>query len=198
MINTIIFDLGEVYINGLKGVEYLLEKELGIRAEEIYPHTQGPDLIAFFYGEITEVEYWKRVISKTGWKISVERLKELVRLNFTEVDGTEDIIKSLKKRGYRLGLLSDHGKEWIGHCKDKFGFHKLFHSTLFSFEIAMIKVQKKGFKILIDKMNVLPENCLFIDDNPKNLVPAKEIGMRTILFNDVKKLEKELKDINLL
>ena len=60
MITTIIFDLGEVYLNGLRGVEHVLEPMLGIKADSIRPELVGTEANALFRGEISEEEYWKK------------------------------------------------------------------------------------------------------------------------------------------
>ncbi len=191
-ITTIIFDLAEVLLTGLLGVERHLEPILGIRAEEIEKMLHGKELISLFHGEITEEEYWLKVTKKNRWDVNVRILKETIRSNFVEIEGTRRIVERLKEKGYKLGLLSVHTKEWVDHCVKKFDYHKLFHSTQYSFEVQLSKPDKRAYKLILQKLASKPEECLFIDDNPKNVKAAEELGMQTIHFKNAKQLKKEL------
>ncbi|MFA5929981.1 MAG: HAD-IA family hydrolase [Candidatus Micrarchaeia archaeon] len=192
MITTIIFDLSEVYLTGLLGAEHNLEKILGIKANEIKRGLTGPELAAFFHGELTEDEYWLRIIEKHKWKASAGELKKAVRKNFNEIEGTRKIMEQLKEDGFRLGLLSVHTREWVDYCEGKFGYHKLFHSTLYSFEAAASKPDKKVYRMILTKLKSSPEECIFIDDHPENLIPAREMGMKAVLFKNSRQLKRDL------
>lgn len=198
MITTIIFDLGEVYLYGLFKAYEPLSKILKISVEEINRILQGEDLQAFFHGKISEEEYWGRIIVKNGWKIKIKNLKDLVRECFKEVDGTREIIEKLKEKGYRLGLLSVHTKEWVDYCEKKFEYHKLFHSRLYSFEVELCKPDKRIYLLLLEKLKSRPEECLFVDDMIKNVEAAEELGIKAIQFKSAKHLEDDLIKLNIL
>lgn len=152
MISTIIFDLAEVQITGLLGIGERLGSILGIPPNEIYHGILGPDLSAFFNGKMSEDEYWSRAIERNDWKTDISTLKSKVRENFVEIEGTREIIEKLKARGFRLGLLSVHAKEWIDYKSKKFDYHKLFHSVMYSFEVGVSKPDKMAYKLI--------RNCL--------------------------------------
>jgi epoxide hydrolase-like predicted phosphatase len=192
MINTIIFDLAEVYLNGFYGVEHRLESILKLNSNEIKDKLQGPEFKLFLEGDITEDEFWKRIIQRNNWSVEIEKLKEVIRNNFEEINGTREIIEKLKEKGYKLGLLSDHSAEWIDYCNKKFDYHKLFHSTQYSFEVKCCKSDRKMFELMLKKLNEKPENCLFIDDSKKNIAVAKTVGLNTIQFKNPKQLKKYL------
>ena len=40
-----------------------------------------------------------------------------------------------------------------------------------------------------------PETTLFIDDRPRNLVPARDLGINTILFESASQLRSELEQV---
>lgn len=142
MITTIIFDLSEVYLQGMKGTEDRINKIYGTNLKEA-TFMQTKAAKQFFHGEITEKMFLESIIKEFHLNNTVSELKKLVRENFNEIEGTREIIETLRKKGYRLGLLSVHGKEWIDYCEKRFDFHKLFHSRLYSFEVAVSKPKKK-------------------------------------------------------
>jgi FMN phosphatase YigB (HAD superfamily) len=195
MITTIIFDLSEVYLNGLLGVEKYLEETLGIPISNADLFV--PELEQLFHGEITEEAYWQALIAKHSWSLSVADLKVAVRNNFREIKGTREIIESLKKNGYRLGLLSIHAKEWIVHCEKEFDYHRLFDSFMYSFEVAICKPEKKAFELMLQKLDVTPEECLFIDDSPKNTASAKDMGITVLDFTTPEQLKNDLIQLNI-
>jgi len=191
-INTIIFDLGEVYLKGFYDVEYILEPILNISAQAIYQQLRGDDLVSLFQGKITENEYWNRISKKNKWKIQNNVLKKAIRKNFEEIEGVRDIIEKLKKQNYKLGLLSVHAKEWVDYCNKKFNYHKLFDAIVYSYQEAACKPDKKVYKLILKKLNSLPHECVFIDDKAKNLLPADELGIKTIRFENAQQLRKDL------
>lgn len=197
-VTTVIFDLSEVYLRGLKGVERFLEPVLGMEKGEIFRRLNCHELGCLFHGRIGEDEYWSDVIEKNGWDIDTVSLKKAVRDNFTEIEGTKEIIERLKNMGYRLGLLSDHAREWVEFCNHKFGYHKLFHSVLYSFEVGVSKPDMKIYTGILEKLNARPEECIFIDDKYENLAPAKKLGIKTILFENAGQLERELASLGVL
>ncbi len=199
MKTTVIFDLSEVYLRGLKGTEEILEPLLKIPVEnikEILLH--GKHTSKFFHGEVNEKEFWRSVKDEGNWNISTKKLKEAVRKNFSEIEGTREIIEELKNKRYKMGLLSVHAKEWIDHLEKRFDYHKLFHSILYSFEVGVSKPDKKSYQLILEKLDAKPEECLFIDDHEKNIAAAKELGISTIHFKNSIQLKEELRRLNLL
>lgn len=194
MITTVIFDIGEVYLHLLVGSAKYVQQKMGTSVSETYFY-EGLDPLML--GQNTENEYWEDMIKKKSWNISVEDLKELVRKNFKEVKGTRKIIENLRQKGYKLALLSNHVKEWVEYSELIFDYHKLFHHTLYSYQLSLIKPDKDIFIALLKKLQVKPQECLFIDDSIKNIEAARELGMKTIQFISVKKLKKELKKFNI-
>jgi len=197
MIKTIIFDLSEVYLKGIKGIENHLSPILNLSNEEIKKVIYNQDLERLFHCEITENEYIKNTIEKGSWKIEIGLFKELIRKNFEEIDGTRKILEELKKNGYKLGLLSVHSKEWVEYLEKKFDYHKLFDSIIYSFEISISKPDKKAYQHILEKLNSKPEDCLFIDDMIKNTNAAKELGINVIVFKSAEQLKNEIKDFGI-
>lgn len=126
------------------------------------------------------------------WNISIEDLKESVRKNFKEVRGTRKIIEGLRQKGYKLGLLSNHVKEWVEYCEEKLSYTSLFDVVSYSFEALVCKPDKEAFKIILHKLQSKPKQTLFIDDQPKNIKTAEELGIKSILFESAPQLKNDL------
>lgn len=195
LISTIIFDLSEVYLNGLYGSHLRLSKKIKKEIDDSAFFV--PEMRQYFEGRILEDQYLNALIIHNKWPIDLKNLKATIRNNFREIEGTRKIIERLKTNGYQLGLLSVHGKEWISHCEEKFDYHKLFDSIVYSFEIGVCKPEKKAYLSILKKLGKEPSECLFIDDMEENLLAAREIGMNTILFTTSKQLVIDLKGMGI-
>jgi len=198
MITTIIFDLLGVIINRFSEMGKFLESSLNKSDKEIHSYFKEKIFQDFLRGKITEDKYWEEVIKKAEWKIEVSTLKKIRRESFDEIKGTKAIIRELKKRGLKLGLLSSFTKEWAEFVREKFDYEKYFDETLYSYQTGNVKPEKIFYETIFKKLNVRPENCLYIDDKKKYLKPAEELGMKVFLFNSPKDLIKKLQKINLL
>jgi len=188
----IVFDLGEVYIQGLVGVENHLTKILNIEKDEIWKALDSPMKIPYFKGLINEDEYLKDVIDKGKWLITLSKLKDTIRMNFTENVEVKEIIEELYNRQYSLGLLSVHGKEWIDFIRNKYDHEKYFDSIGYSFELHLLKDNIFLFKEYIRINKIDTSTSIFIDDQVSNLDIARRCGFKVHQFVDDKELRKFL------
>ena len=52
-----------------------------------------------------------------------------------------------------------------------------------------MKQDKELFKILLEKFHLNPEECFFIDNNPKNIAIAEEFGIKGYPYQEDKNIE---------
>lgn len=195
MLKAIIFDLSEVLLHGLLGTEDYLKETYGLEIEN--SKWKIKELELFFHGQITEEEYWAAVIKEYNLPLNVDQLKAAVRSNFKEIEGTRNIIISLKEKGYKLGLLSVHTKEWVEYCEEKFGYHQLFDSTMYSFEVSVSKPDTKAYQLILEKLAIKPNECLFIDDTLVNVEAARQLGIQAVQFINAAQLKKDLANLGI-
>lgn len=196
MITTIIFDLSEVLLTGAKGSWKSLQKQ--ITSEVSDENLLIDELDHLFLGRITEQKYWEVVIERNSWQVSVNQLKDVVRNNFQEIKGVRKVIQELKEKGYKLGLLSNHAEEWIIFCETNYKYHDLFDEVVYSYQAKLSKPNPNIFLLILKKLNVKPEECLFIDDYIKNIEAAQQLGFNTIHFTSINNLKQELKFLKIL
>lgn len=200
-IEHVIFDLSEVLLTGVKdtGIALREKHQLEISdpkmdwALEKHP-LLSPLVKEFFHGTVSEDTYVRDVVGKYPQIGSAEWLKQHIRENFVEVEGTRDIVIRLRQLGYKLSILSNHSKEWIDHCEEKFNFHELFDERVYSYEIGASKPDPRAYKAVLSQLKTIPEKCLFIDDSEINIAAAHALGFSTILFTTAIELERELKE----
>jgi FMN phosphatase YigB (HAD superfamily) len=192
VIECIIFDLSEVLIAGLVGVEEELSQVLPVPQEQILPCFGGNWLEELLVGDISEDAYLKHIIARESWKIGTARLKTAIRNNLhREVEGSLSILTALAPR-YELVLLSDHAREWIAYVKSIHPFLRRFKHTFFSYDLKRTKRDPEAFLQVLDVTSVPPHRCLFIDDNPNNVKVAESVGIPGIRFVNAEQLAAEL------
>jgi HAD superfamily hydrolase (TIGR01509 family) len=192
MITTIIFDLSEVLISGLIGVEKELAPIVGLSEDKFLRGLWTDSFKELLKGKMSEDEYLDDIFEKNKWKSDKEFFKRIIRKNLhNEMVGMIGLIGKLSKK-YKLILLSDHAKEWIDYIDKIHPFLSLFDKKYYSFQSGEIKREKRAFELLLRGNNLLPSECLFVDDSPANIYVAKEVGLRAIQFIGIKNLKKQL------
>jgi HAD superfamily hydrolase (TIGR01549 family) len=197
LIKNIIFDLGEVLFTGIKNTGLALMEKHKIDEALVkgapFSTSKTPLLIPlvqeFFNGNISEDEYIKAVLFQYPQFGTDYWLKDHIRENFREVEGTRELVIGLKKLGYKTAILSVHGKEWIDYLEKKFNFHELFDVVSFSYDEGISKPNPSAFQNILKKLNAKPEECIFIDDNPRNVEAAKALRIESILFTNATELQ---------
>ena len=76
---------------------------------------------------------------------------------------TLSVLQKLKDRGLKLGLISNSAFSYKTPFYD-LGLDLYFDTTLFSFEVGMKKPNLEIYKLSLQKLDVLPEQCIMIGD----------------------------------
>lgn len=95
--------------------------------------------------------------------------------------GTVYVLKKLKDMGKLIGLISNGDVNEISGWDDS-PLKRYFDSVVFSCFAGYIKPERKAYEMCFSKLQVLPEESLYIGDgNCDELKGAREIGMTTVL-----------------
>lgn len=198
MIQTIIFDLSEVLIAGLVGIEEPISQFLNLPEQTISEVFYNDRLFALCRGEISEEDYLTHILNEHGDPLLLDRLKRIIRKNFHHrVPGMESILERLKDQ-YELVLLSDHAREWIAYIRSIHPFLDVFDHLFFSFALGTAKVDPATFRTVLDALHREPSECLFIDDNPLNIEVATSLGITGVRFISAANLTHRLEELGLL
>jgi len=193
-ITHLIFDLSEVIIRGLVGIDDALGELLGIKSDTLLHTFGGGDLEALCKNEIAEDDYLKKIITKEKWHCSLIELKKIIRNNFHVMIGNmNELIEKLSGK-YTLVLLSDHAREWIEYIEEYHRFLHNFAVRMYSFETGHLKSETYNFQKLLTDLNISSDSCLFIDDNKENIAVANRCGIKGILFKDQDQLINALRE----
>nr|WP_315148428.1 HAD family phosphatase [uncultured Flavobacterium sp.] len=180
MINTIIFDFGDIFIN--------LDKEAPINGLKKLGLTQwNEDLnqlnLQFEKGQISE-ENFLLGIQKQVPNASFDEI--LIVWNSILQDFPLRRLEFLQKltKKYRLFLLSNTDSIHIDTFERENGlsftrdFYMCFEKVYFSFEMGMRKPDAEIFNYLIKNHELSPKRTLFIDDKKENTDAALALGLK--------------------
>ena len=150
---------------------------------------------ALHKGKITEEECFRKYF---GVPISEDDMKKIIELWTTNWKPREDMMNLVKrlKLNYRLAVISNSDPINSDNCLKK-GYYEPFEELILSHELGLIKPGRRIYEVAIKRMNTRPEECLFIDDQEDCLVPARRMGMKTILFKNIRQLRAELRSLGI-
>ena len=178
MIDTIIFDFGDIFINLDKEATISGLKKLGMT--EWNAEFDRLNLL-FETGDISHEDFLKGFQEQLP-NASIEEILEAwnaVLLDFPLY--RLEFLQMLSKK-YRLFLLSNTDSIHIETFENKSGtsfysdFYQCFEKVYFSFEIGMRKPNPEVFKYLINKHELSPKRTLFVDDKKENTDSAAVLG----------------------
>ena len=193
---TIIFDLGGVLVDW--NPEYVFLNEFkGDRKK-----------MNWFFENICTNEWNEqqdggKLISKaTEERIKLfPKYKSLIKMYYEkweymlkgEISGSVDILKKLKKMKFNLIALTNWSAETFPVALKRFKFLKLFSGIVVSGEIQMLKPFPEIYNHTLKKYDLIPSECIFVDDRPVNVLGAKKCGIDGIIFETPIQLIKSLK-----
>ena len=115
-----------------------------------------------------------------------------------EISGTVEILYALKGAGYPLYGLSNWALEKFLPVRARYAFFDVFDAFVISSEVKVAKPDPRIFTLLLERIGLRAEECLFIDDAEKNIVVARELNFQTIHFQSPEQLARELRQLSIL
>lgn len=98
----------------------------------------------------------------------------------------------------KKGIVSNSLKIIFHNFMDQYSLKDKFDVMVVSAEESVKKPDERIFKIACQKLNVKPEECLFIDNDAPHIEAAEKLGMTGLFFTDAKGLKETLLSLDLL
>jgi len=180
MINAIIFDFGDIFINldkpaTISGLQKLGMKEWNNEFEQLN--------LSFEVGAISPEDFiggfQKQLPNASKEDILKAWNAVLADFPFYRLEFLQELSKK-----YRLFLLSNTDSIHINTFEEKSGvsfykdFYDCFEKVYFSFDIGMRKPDPKIYQFVLEQNNLVAENTLFIDDKTENTDNAAALGIK--------------------
>ena len=187
MIKTIIFDIGGVLV-GYDWTAYMMKlfNNDSSLVEKVKENVFGNHK----WNEVDRGVLTNDELIALFTKDAPEITNEIVQFWDTcgdalwQYDFAKDWIKDLKNRGYQVLYLSN----WSSHLRElaakQLDFLPLLNGGVFSYEEKLIKPDHAIYNRIIEKYNLIPNECVFIDDTLRNIIGARECGLHAVHAKD--------------
>jgi 2-haloacid dehalogenase len=114
------------------------------------------------------------------------------------IDGSVAILEELRAAGHELHALTNWSTETFPIARERYAFLAWFGTILVSGEERLIKPDPRIFRLLLERIGHQAEACIYIDDSPKNVAAAADLGFAALHFQSPEKLREELTGLGLL
>ena len=201
-VNAIIFDIGDVLVssdlhsifhNGL-AISHLMAHEIEDLLDEKIFHNKEMSYKLKTYS-IEEVKKYFFKIAPDNIKTFTDKIFELLGQALYKLDYVDELISTLKYKGYMVYYLSNWDS-WSYQSNIDF-FRNLiepFDGGLFSFESAFEKPEEEFYNEFLNIYKLDPSNCFFFDDKAENILAAERVGIRGKVFNKEETYKELLRD----
>lgn len=177
-IKCVIFDLGGVLIK--------LQPEKFFQRMNITPANLSKKIKKLEHDSFLGYKKPEKVIEE--WmklyhvKISLNKVIESFRVDYLgeRIDPVYQLIKTLHNKGYLIGLLSNTNKIHFQYIRPMFDEFRDFHKLYLSYELHLMKPEKKIFDYITDDLQMKPQEILFVDDLEENIESANSHGWQTV------------------
>lgn len=195
MITTIIFDFAGVISRErlFSIMADALAKKFSLDRDDMERRLRK-DESAYLVGKQSTEDFWKQTCEGLG--ISFADFVDSFG-SWTWNEETAKLIEKLKPN-YKVVLMSDNFEALSGRLRKDERFRKYFDKMYFSNEMHRSKGEVESFKFVLNDVGARPEECVFIDDQAKNLVNPESIGIKSILFVSSEQLEGDLKKLGVI
>lgn len=188
MIKLVIFDLDDT----LYPEEQFVKSGFWVVALELSKWTNEPPSKIFSSLEriqrLSSKMVFDRILKEYGIYSSknVEKLVEIYRAhepNLTLYEDAEKTIRTLKKRGKKLGLISD-GYYYVQKRKvEVLGLESLFDIIVLTDQWGKKywKPHPRAFKVILENISVKPSESVYVGDNlQKDFLASRKMGIYSI------------------
>jgi len=184
-----------------------------LRTEDYVPRQRLAERLGKSRSELEELVFWGESGSRAQLgEITIDQHWENLRgeLNLTS-DGLDQFkeefwrgdlvdeelvgyIRSLRKR-YKTGLLSNAFSNLRQVIDEIWMFTDAFDEMIISAEVGLVKPDDRIYRIALERLEVGPEEAIFIDDFNNNVHAASLLNMPTIHFKNSEQARQDLEQI---
>ena len=201
MIEAVLFDFGGVILSSPFEAFAAYEKEIGLPTATIRKiNATDPDSNAWAQFERREVSTEEFVLLfeeealALGYELDAQRILEGLHGSLRP-----SMVEALSKCSskFKTAMLTNNitpmGEQDLDEDVQK--VVEIFDLLIESSIEGCRKPEEKFYEVACERLDVKPENCVFLDDLGINLKPARAMGMTTIKVIDPEDAIKELYEI---
>lgn len=200
MIKNIIFDIGNV-LTDFRWADFLRDKGFD---DEMIDRIAAVSVRNPLWCELDRGVWTESQLMAAFIKEAPELEKEL-HIAFDEMHGMVTPrayaipwIKELKEKGYRVWYLSNFSHKVELECSDCLRFMPLMDGGILSYRDHLIKPDAAIYQLLLDRYELVADECVFLDDTLENVTAGEALGIHGIHFKTKEQAEEELRKLGVI
>lgn len=146
-------------------------------------------------GEVSEAGFLRRLEAELGEGTRLDGFRSTYFEHLHPNRAMIDYLRSVRERGLRTALLTNNVREWEPHWRAKLPeIDEIFEVVVDSAFVGMRKPEHGIYRLTLERLGdgLAFEQCVFVDDVEHNCAAARELGMRTVLFEDTERAISEI------
>jgi len=182
-IEAVIFDMDGVIIDSepfWKKAEKEVFSSVGVKvSDELSKITESmttSEVTRFWY----EKQPWEKKTLEEVENEVVDYVEFLIDQEGVAIDGIQDFLGKLKKRGHKIGLATNSPYRLIPAVLKKLGVTGYFDALSSAEHELQGKPDSAIYLTVARKLNIKPESCIVFEDSGSGMIAAKGAGMKTI------------------
>lgn len=113
------------------------------------------------------------------------------------VPGVAELIDELRAAGVSVVLLSNTGAETFPLCRAVAPVLDRLDGIVLSATEGLAKPDRRIYELALDRFGFAAARTAFVDDRPRNVSAAAELGLKAVAFNDAVALRRDLRALGL-
>ena len=142
-----------------------------------------------------------RISERDYWYARTRELGEMVGQTWTELSNLVKVVRgdapaqvirpefletiaAARASEVRLAVLSNELDLFYGaEFREKLSFLDHFEVIVDATYTGILKPDPRAYRVLLDKLDLAPGDCVFVDDQDRNITGAEKVGLRTVAFD---------------
>jgi putative hydrolase of the HAD superfamily len=161
---------------------------LGVTMQRIAEREGAHPLFELEKGKLTEEAFLGQIADELepqlGHRPEMHRFSEIYFDALQANDPMIELMRDLKARGLRMGLLTNNVREWEPLWRVMVPIDEIFEVVVDSAFVGCRKPDPEIYEIILERLGVPAGDCLFVDDVEANCEAASAMGMTAVHFRD--------------
>jgi putative hydrolase of the HAD superfamily len=159
---------------------------LGVAMQRLAERDADHPLFELEKGRLTEADFLQRIAAELepdlGHRPEMHRFSEIYFEALEPNPPMIELMRDLKNRGLRMALLTNNVREWEPLWRSMVPIDELFGDVVDSAFVGCRKPEREIYEIVLRRLGVTGDACLFVDDTEVNCDAARELGMSAVHF----------------
>ena len=109
--------------------------------------------------------------------------------------GAKELLAYLTEHGYRKAIATMSPMERVENYLKDFGILERFDAFVCGPDVKIGKPEPDIYLKAAEKLGVLPEECMALEDSPNGILAAYRAGCRPVMIPDMKEPEEETRKL---